>query len=318
MAIPKQIQQQLEEAERIEQQLAAGAPANEDTPADPPPAEPPAEPPVAAAPEPTPPAEPVDEWRQRYDTLRGKYDAETGRLHETLRQTTAQLTALQQQVTQLTQRPPEPPKAPEQPLVTGQDDEKFGSDLIDVMRRAAQEQLRPLMQRLESLESLAKSIGAKASRVEQVEQEVVQSRQERFYSELTSAVPNWEEVNKDQRWLQWLAEKDPILGKTRQAALDEASSVLDHPRVAAMFKLFISQVMPPTPPTQQAKTELARQVAPAKSSKTTVQPQGAKVYTGRDYHHWLDPRRVHDTDNAKLQAMIAELERAYVENRIQW
>ena len=320
MALPKQVQLELEEAERIQQQLTQGTPpANEpqDTPPEPGPEDPPPnEPPVSAAPEPTPPQPADDGWKQRYETLRGKYDAEVGRLNEANRTMTAQMQALQQQMAQLTQRPPEPQKAPD-PLVTSQDEEKFGPDLVDFARRVVREEVRSLGQRLDQLEALAKTISSKASRVDQVEQEVAQTRQNTFWKELTAEVPKWEEINQDQRWLKWLTEYDPIAGRIRQEALVEAQRQLDHQRVVAMFKAFLSQFPPPAQP-HQGQAELARQVAPAKSSKTTVQPQAPKMMTGRDYNYWLDPRRVHDTDNATLQQKIAEVERAFAENRIQW
>lgn len=316
MALPKQVQRQVEEAELIEQQLAGTLP-QEDTP-DPPPADPPpAEPPVAAAPEPTPPAEPVDDgWQKRYETLQGKYNAEVTRLHEANKATSAQLQALMQQLTQLQQhRPPEPPKAPEKPLVTGQDDEKFGSDLIDAMRRVSREEGRALEKRLQAMEELVRSVAPQVQRVERVETQVAQALEDRFWSEIMTEVPDWEAINADQRWLSWLTEYDPVAGTTRQGALEAAQKALDHRRVAGLFKLFKATFKPAG---NQVKTELARQVAPAKSSKTTVQPQGVKVYTGQEYNYWLDPRRIHDTDNARLQAMIAEIERAFAENRIQW
>lgn len=320
MALPKQVQQDLEEADRIQQQLTQGTPpADEpqDTPPETaPPDLPPYEPPVSAAPEPTP-AQPADDgWKQRYETLRGKYDAEVGRLNEANRSMTAQMQTLQQQMAQLTQRPPEPQKAPD-PLVTSQDEEKFGSDLVDFARRVVREEVRSLGQRLDQLEALAKTISSKASRVDQVEQEVAQTRQDAFWKELAAAVPKWEEINQDERWLKWLTEYDPIAGRVRQEALVEAQRQLNHQRVAAMFKAFLSQFSQAAQP-HHGQAELARQVAPARSSKTTVQPQQPKMMTGREYNHWLDPRRVHDTDPAKLQAMIAEVERAFAENRIQW
>ena len=316
MALPKQVQAELEAAERIQQELAQGqAPDPGETP-EPEPAPQP-EPAVAAAPVAVPPTEPVEVWEQRYKSLKGRYDAEVPRLHQAVKERDVQLTVIQRDLEQLKARPVERPKA--DPLVTAQDDEKFGSDLIELMRRVVREGLAPVMQRFEAVENAVKATVPQIQReVKQTAEEVAQSRNDRFWSELSTAVPDYEEVNVSPAWLAWLEEYDPIAGAKRQTALDVASNALDYQRVIAMFKLFKAQSAAPAAPQQRPRqnAELARQVAPAKSAKSAVPPQGERTFTGAQYAYWNDPRRFHDTPKDKLAEMQAMLEVALAEGRI--
>lgn len=319
-ALPRAVQQQLDEADRI---MQAPAPAQTADP-QPQPAEPPAEPqPPEPAPEPQPapqPAEPPQDaayWRARFDTLQGKYNAEMPRVSQALQQTQAQLMQLQARI----EAHPQPAPAAPQPaaLVTEKDDEKFGADLIDMVRRVAREERRPVEEGLGRIDKLVRQVAPQVERVKQVEQQVASSREGQFYSDLSRDVPDWEAVNTDHRWLKWLSEYDPVAGKTRQQSLDEASGAFDARRASGMFKLFKATLTPAQPSARtQAQSELARQVAPSRSATTTVTPQGEKTYTSAEYQHWLDFRRVHDTPKEKLEQMLAEMERALIEGRVRF
>lgn len=316
--LPKQVQAQLEEAERIQQAMtqpsAPAEPAPEPEVVEPQPAEPPEPPPQPA------PAVPVESqqdaayWQQRFKTLEGIHRTSVEQnkvLVAQMQQISARLEALPQQ--------PQPAPAPEQPLVTTQDDEKFGSDLVDLARRAARQELKAIVARLQSIEDLIRKVTPKVDRVAHVEQAVAQTREDRFWSELNTAVPDWEVINASQEWIKWLAEYDPVAGCTRQESLNAAQAALDHRRVAGLFKLFRAGQAPAQPSrSTQAKAELARQVAPSRTSTVTVPPKGEQRYTGQDYSFWFDPRRVADRPAQEVATMKAELDRAHAEGRIDW
>ena len=300
-------------------------PAPAPAPADPSPApaEPPQPAPVAVVepvePQPAPqPAEPSQDaayWKARYDTIAGKYNAEVPRLHDTLRQTEVQLAELRGRVSA---QPPAPATPPPAPLVTEGDETKFGSDLIDMARRVAREEMRAVAAAMAQLEQLVRGLVPQVQKVQQVEQQVQGTREEQFYGQLAIAVPDWETVNKDPKWLAWLSEYDPVAGRTRQQSLDEAAKSFDSRRAAALFKLFKGVQPAPTPSPAPVNPELARQVAPSRSSTTTPAPQAKKQWSAAEYTYWVDPRRVHDTENGKLQEMIAEMDRAIAEGRVQF
>jgi hypothetical protein len=312
--LPKQVQAQLEEAQRIQQSLAQPAPQPDPTPAPEP--EPQPEPvvePQPPQPAPAVPVEPTQDalyWQSRFKTLEGMQKAEAARFQ-------AQIQALSGQLDQVRQQP-QAPAQPEKPLVTSQDDDKFGSDLIDVMRRVVREESRVLLGRLQAVEEIARKTAPQMERIGQVEAAVTQTREERFWGELQNAVPDWEKINQDQRWITWLAENDPVAGCTRQEALSNAQARMDIRRVVALFKLFKETLPKPAPTPKTPNPELARQVAPSKTSTVAVPPTQDRKYTGRDYEYWFDPRRANDSEPAQVLAMKAELDRAYLEGRIQW
>lgn len=307
--LPKQVQQQLEEAERIQAQINQPTGHEPDPAPEPEPApEPVAEPPPQPAPAPVEPAQDAVYWQNRFKTLEGMYRAETSTLKSQVQQ-------LSNAVEQVRQQQPQAPK--EQPLVTSQDDDKFGSDLIDVMRRVFREETRPLEKRLHGAEEFVRKIVPQVDRVSRVEAEVAQTREERFWGELSQAVPDWEKTNADPKWHAWLAEYDPVAGRTRQESLNEGQAKLDSRRVVALFKLF-KDGPGKAPEPKNKQPELARQVAPSRTSTVAVPPSQNRTYTGAEYAYWLDPRRMNDSDAAQVVAMKAELERAYIEGRIKW
>jgi hypothetical protein len=317
VALPKQVQAQVEAAEAIEQQLAGQAAPPAET--EPPAPEPQAEPPVAAAPVAAPPTDGVEVWQQRFRSLQGRFDAEVPRLHQEVKERNAQLFAMQQEIEKLKAAPKPEPKA--ETLVTSQDDEKFGGDLIELMRRVVREGLTPALQRLELMEKAVTAAVPQIQReIKQTTQQVAQTQERQFWSELATAVPDYEAVNASPEWLAWLDVYDPVAGAKRQAALDVASNALDYQRVIALFKLFKAQGAPavPQPQPNRQNPELARQVAPAKSSKTGAVPQGEKTFTEAQYVYWNDPRRLHDTPKEKLAATLVELEIALAEGRIKF
>jgi hypothetical protein len=306
--LPKQVQAQLDEAERIQRELQPTVQA-EPEPAPEVEVEPVVtEPPPQPAPALVEPAQDANYWQNRFKTLEGMYRAETSTLKSQVQQ-------LSSQFDQVRQQQPQAPK--EQPLVTSQDDDKFGSDLIDVMRRVFRDETRAFEKRMQAAESFLQKFAPQMERVGRVEAEVAQTREERFWGELNQAVPEWEKVNADPRFHTWLSEYDPVAGRTRQDSLNEGQTKLDSRRVVALFKLF-KDGPGKAPEPKNKQPELTRQVAPSRTSTVAVPPSQDRAYTGADYAYWLDPRRMNDTDVARVVAMKAELERAYSEGRIKW
>lgn len=319
--LPKQVQAQLEEAERIQREMTP--PTNAPDPApepevvaqDPPPVDPPEPVPQPAPAVPVETQQDAQYWQQRFKTLEGIHRSAAEQLKaqgEHLKLMHAQLEAMRQPQQQ-------PAPTPEQPLVTTQDDEKFGSDLVDLARRVTRQETQAIDKRLQAIEELIRKFTPQVERVGRVEQQVAQTREDRFWSELTAAVPDWETVNQNPAWIAWLGEYDPVAGATRQDSLNAAQAALDHRRAAGLFKLFkATQPVPqPTRP-NPAKAELARQVAPSRTSTVTVPPKGEQRYTGQDYTFWFDPRRTADRPAQEVATMKAELDRAHAEGRIDW
>ena len=62
---------------------------------------------------------------------------------------------------------------------------------------------------------------------------------ERLDQEVAAAVPNYEEIDRDPRWHQWLLGIDPLNGRMRQELLNAAIAARNAWRVAAFFNGFL-------------------------------------------------------------------------------
>ena len=322
MDLPKAIQAQLDEAAEIEKQLKQ--------PETPPVEQTDTDPEVTPAPEPAPDVVPQSEpasepnavpeetWERRFKTLAGKYEAETPRLHQQIRDLQLQLQSQAEALIELQSRP-EPKPEPAKPLVTTDDEESFGADLVNLMRRVATEATNSVADRLARLEAAASQLNTLQQKVTEVSTSQAQTAEERFYAKITEAVPDWQEVDKDDRWLAWLADYDPIVGGPRQNALNTAFESLDSGRVVALLNQWKAlTVVPQQQATAQTQAELQRQVAPSKSKATTATPVTEKIWSADEYERAFDPRLKATMSADEVQKLQAEADRAAAEGRVRW
>jgi hypothetical protein len=244
---------------------------------------PPAEPPETP---PEPPREDtVDYWKQRALTKEGidKKVAEENRqlrddLNE-LRGAMATLTQIQGQA-----QPTPPPTEPEVPaqaqarsLLKPEEIADYGADLIDVMKRAAREAVQGEINKVkQENKQLREELGS-------FQQGMAQKARDDIYGTLLSEVPNWQEINTDKDFLQWLEERDLFSGQPRGALLQEAFEHNDAARVVAFFKGFLrerktvepDQTAPPqAQPSAQPAQTLDTMVAPGKPRGGAASSQG--------------------------------------------
>lgn len=321
MDLPKAIQAQLDEAAEIQKQLT-----QPETPTEPTDTEPEAPPATPPEPEAVPQSEPASEpnavpeetWERRFKTLAGKYEAETPRLHQQIRDLQTQLQSQAEALLELKSRP-EPTPEPAKPLVTSDDEESFGADLVNLMRRVATEATNSVADRLARLEAAASQINTLQQKVSEVSTSQAQTAEERFYAKIAEAVPDWQDVDSDERWLAWLAEYDPIVGGPRQSALNAAGEAFDAGRVIALFNQWKAlNVAPQQPAVPQTQAELQRQVAPSKSKATTAKPATERTWSAEEYERAFDPRLRATMSNDEVAKLQAEADRAAAEGRVRW
>lgn len=276
--LPAQLQRQVDEIEAYEQaQEVAQAPTEVvEAPA------PLTAPEISALTTETPTAAPVEtpkpveeNWKARYQTLQGMYNADVPRLTAQLKAAQASLVALDVELKAAKQAPK--PAAITAPTVTDKDVEAFGSDLVDLIKRQSRDTITEAeagwsveRQKLESeIADLKKQGGSVAER------QAIEAR-EKYWNDLGNLVPTYAAVNVDERFMGWLAEVDPLSGITRQRYLENAFETFDASRTAALFAKWITDYGTPAPAAPPAKTaaqqQLERQVAPAGSKATTPVP----------------------------------------------
>ena len=321
MDLPKAIQAQLDEAAEIEKQLM-----QPETPPETTDTEPDATPAPEPAPEAVPQSEPASEpnavqeetWERRFKTLAGKYEAETPRLHQQIRELQTQLQTQAEMLIELKSRPEAKPE-PAKPLVTADDEESFGADLVNLMRRVASEATNSVADRLARLEAAASQLSTLQQQVTEVSTSQAQTAEERFYAKITDAVPDWQTVDTDERWLAWLADYDAVVGGPRQNALNAAFERLDSGRVIALLNQWKElNVVPQQQAATQTQAELQRQVAPSKSKATTATPATEKFWSAEEYERAFDPRLKATMSGDEIAKLQADADRAAAEGRVRW
>lgn len=319
MALPKQVEAQLKELEKIEQQIADSQKQAE-PPTDPAPAEPTPEPsPAPAEPtpvEPTPaPTEPVvaeETWQQKYKTLKGMYDAEVPRLHADLRELKSQVDSLRKAAET---KPAEPVKpATQEKLVTDADVEAFGSDLIEVQRKVAREVAAEFRGELDAMrienEKLREQLTATGTQVSEAT----------FEQRLHRLVPDFEQVNTDPKWIEWLNEVDPLLRGPRMTVAQGAFNRGDAEGIAHYVSLF-KATQAPASTAEQAPSkaeELARQIQPNRTGSAAAPVQQGRVYRDADIQRMFIKSADLSAKGQMEEArkLEAEIDLAYKENRV--
>jgi len=322
MALPRQVEAQLKELEEIEKQLAAqqnpqANPAEPDP--EPQPAEP-TEPDPETKPEPqqteakpekpVEPEVPEETWQQKYKTLKGMYDAEVPRLHSDVRELRSQMDKLQKAA----ETPKQEPKPAAQPtkLVTDADLEAFGPDLIEVQRKVAREVAAEFRGELDAMkaenEKLREQLTATGTQVSEAS----------FEQRLYRLVPDFQVVNTDSRWVDWLNEVDPLLRAPRKSVAQDAFNQGDAEAVAHYIGMFKASIAPAEQPSDKA-AELEKQIQPKRSasSSANVAPQ-AKTYTDSQIQKMFQQSADYSAkgrieEAAKLEA---EIDAAYRDGRV--
>lgn len=274
MTLPKQARRLADDARRIQEEIAQQraeelepvvvAPPVEETPA--PPAETPPTPQSAHEPE---------QWEERYLTLKAKYDNEVPRLAAQNRGLSESLGQLQEEVQSLRQQMNQPPAPVAQmgEVYTPEETDRFGADLIDLIKRVVRAEVSAAKVEVTQL------LDGVRGEVGNVVKTQTLTREQEFCRYLDSNVSNWRQLNGDERFIQWLATPAPFSRRTKQELLNEAVENLDGASAAAFFITYIEETAPPrpTPPDASAKDELAEQVQPrrrAGGGQPPSPPQG--------------------------------------------
>jgi len=317
MALPRVIQEQVEQADAFIAQMTGQTDQTETAPqTDIEPQPDPDTPtqPVSQENEPKPAPVPEETWERKYLTLKGMYDAEVPRLHSQMREMNQQVQTLIAEAATAKAQQPRPEPVTAKPLITEQDKEAFGSDLLDLIDRATEQKLagnRDLEAQLRS------EINELKSKLGNVTERQGVSDKDRYEATLSSQVPDWEAMNIDQGFLTWLAEVDPVYGVPRQYALTNAYESLDANRTATIFKQYKATLAPVQRP--QANRELQRQVAPTRSHTSpapTTSSADKRLYTTSDIDSFYTEWRRGMIDEAEAVQIERDIHAAINEGRI--
>lgn len=293
--------QQLQKARQPQQQQNDPPPG--DLPAsDPAPTPPPSEPAATANPAPaaTPPAntEGDEKWESRFKTLTGKYNAEVPRLHAAIKERDAKLNSLTEEVEALKASLAKPKES----LVKPEEVNEFGEPLVDLIRRAAREEVQSKDAELAELRR----------KLDQVQVATVETKEVGFYEALAQAVPDWVTINDDPEFHTWLGEVDDLTGMQRQQILSQAEEKRDAGRVARFFNAYKKVQQEKA---AEANTTLDSQIAPP-TSRVDAPPQGKKIWTRGEIADFYARDRRGEFSAEKAAAIDQEIQSAVAEKRV--
>ncbi len=333
--LPKQVQAQIAELEEFEKNLEAQnetaakevkkkktskktkkAEVVEDTESEVANEQPPEEEPVAVEAKPADDSieEVSESFKQKYATLRGKYDAEVPRLHQQVKELTDQMNAIREEAEAAKKVEAEKPKE-KVSYVTDADREEYGDDLINFQRRVAKEASQEYDERFNQqarvIEDLKKQISNTGSQVGEVG----------FTQKLNVLVPGFDQLDNDERWVAWLNEIDPMTRGPRRDQAQAAFNSGDAEAVAHYVSLFRGSVEPVANGKSDRQTELEKQVTPSRSASTVANKSSSKdtkIYSEKELNNAWSKVRTLNTQGKydDAEKLEAELTVAYMEGRV--
>ncbi len=309
MSLPSAVIEAERRADALIQAIQSGnaptqAPAPVEAPAPAPVAAPAPAPQPGSTNQPTGSAPADDSDEHRYKVLQGKYNAEIPRLLDQVTRLTAQTQEQARLIEQLSAQLKSMPAAPTS-LVTPEEVEEHGEGMVDLIRRAAREELA----------TKDAAINELRLEIHQLRNGFVQTKQKGFLETLADAHPDWPVINDDQSFHRWLGQVDALSGRTRQDLLDEAQKAQDGTRAAAVFTAFKKDRDSWAATSSQA---LQNQLVPAPGAGGAgpqVQP-GARVWTRAEVTDFYTKVRTGRLKGQEAAAIESEIQRAMAEGRI--
>lgn len=256
-----------------------------------------------------------DVWERKYKTLQGLFNAEVPKLQRQNQEMSAKLQDAIQRVEKLAEAKQAPPEAS---AVDPRDADTFGADLVEMVQRQVRSVIGTMAGKMDEV------VGKFEVRLGQVEQAlngtnetVAVTAEGLFYSALAESVPDWEQINAEDGWLEWLSEVDPVYGQPRQTALTAAQNSLDAKRVSAVFKAYKATKSKPVE-APKTTSPLEKQLAPR--SATTVPPvSGAKPIVAQqdilDFYRSVQRGEFRGRE-AEVQAAEQTINEAIAEGRV--
>jgi hypothetical protein len=164
--------------------------------------------------------------------------------------------------------------------VTDKDVTEYGADMVEFARRVSREEVVPLAQAVQQLVSRMDQLQGVVPMVQQVAQTQAKTAHERFYEALSSRVPDWQSVNENAKFHEWLLSQDPLSGLQRQTLLTDAHNNLDLVRVASIFDTWKREAGIVAAPANNAaaaataksanQSRLEKQIAPGRASASAA------------------------------------------------
>lgn len=211
-------------------------------------------------------------WEHKYKSLHGRVRKQDEAL-KTLSEDNASLRAMLAALQASTPAPASEPIKVER-LVTDEEVNEYGKDLLDVVGRRAREEVAPMLaERDQTIASLQAQLAG-------VNTSVQMSAKDKLLGELDTRLPAWRDMNHDEKFLSWLGLPDAYSGVIRHEMLKQAYAQGNANRVLAFFNGFLAEeaavdpmgVQPGVRTETVQKVSLSTLAAPGKAKATATTP----------------------------------------------
>lgn len=264
-----------------------------------------------------------EDFKQKYQTLQGMYNTDVPKLRQQNADLEQRLRNMEEllagmgsgESTQSTSL-----EVKSGSIVTEDDISEYG-DSIEVMRRVSQEELRPLIAKLGSIESALNNLNREVvPKVNRVYTTQAQTAEQQFWGKINAEIPNWKSINNNDDFITWLYAADPVSGKVRQDLLDDAQHKGDAARVIHIFKAWMGETgydddSETDIAHANSSSELEAQVAPGRGRSSSPKGKGEKPVFSRlqiqTFYNDIAKGKFkgRDADRKKIEADIFEAQR---------
>lgn len=232
------------------------------------------DPPRHREPAPGPEDENDQTWKHRFLSMQGRYNAvarNQAAMEEQMRLLGEELVRTQN----LVQAAPAASQASSDThhnnLITDEDRQNYGDELLDVVTRAARGAVSPELERLQRENA-------------SLTQRVQNTGKRELFATLDTQLPNWRGINQSPQFVQWLRLRNVYTGEVRQKMLNAAVAGADAPKAIQLFKDFLTeaqatgQLAPAAQTEQQVQNPAPRE--PALNLEALAAPGRARPASG--------------------------------------
>lgn len=175
-----------------------------------------------------------NDWAGRYNSMRGRWEASQRQLGVTQQQVAdlaVELERTQELLSRVGTQAPQTanPDPDHKDLITQQDRDTYGDELLDTVTRAARSAVEP-------------ELDALRSQNKELQKRVITTGQRDAKDVLTSAVPNWVAINRSPEFNAWLSLPNPYTGQVRRQMLQGAYASANAQMMVTLFKDFLTEV----------------------------------------------------------------------------
>lgn len=251
--------------------------------------------------------EELRKFKERYLSLKGKYEAEVPRLHQELREFKQNVFERLEQNRQI------PKDEVAEPVVDkfAKFKEEYGEELYEAIRELA---------RQEADEKIKTSIKPVEDQVHSVEETQIKAAQQNFVSYLNTKVEgDWKKLwaGEDPKFLEFLSKSEPNGLFTYAELAQKYNDNWDADKLAKVFNIYFEETKPVQAAPKQVRPEQTAMVAPSRSTGHTAPSANDKrIWTQDAMQEFQKADRSGKYSPEESQAMWDDLLAASTEGRI--